>query len=77
MPAPAIDRAFAQSPRPDEVFLMTDGIMPNDVRSLIATLQSVSKARTRVHALAFGADANQSELKAIAAENGGDFRSLP
>lgn len=76
-PAQALERAFAQAPRPDEIFLMTDGIMPDTTRSLITNLQGGSKARTRVHALAFGADANQGELQAIAADNGGDFRALP
>ena len=77
LPAPALERAFALAPRPDEVFLMTDGNMSGDPRDVIARLQSASKAKTTVHAIAFGADANQPELQSIAAENGGSFRFVP
>ena len=76
-PAPALERAFGQAPRPDEVFFMTDGVMPPDVRDYILRLNGQSRARSRVHTIAFGADADQAVLSAIAADNGGQFRAVP
>ena len=76
-PAPALERAFGQSPRPDEIFFMTDGIMPPDVREYITTLNGKSRARTRVNTIAFGSDADQSTLSAIAGDHDGQFRAVP
>jgi uncharacterized protein with von Willebrand factor type A (vWA) domain len=76
-PAPALERAFGQSPRPDELFFMTDGIMPQSVPALIARLNSQSLARTRVHTIAFGQDAERASLEEIARTNGGQFRAVP
>jgi uncharacterized protein with von Willebrand factor type A (vWA) domain len=76
-PAPALERAFGQSPRPDEIFFMTDGIMPPDVREYITTLNGKSRARTRVNTIAFGPDADQSTLSAIAGDHDGQFRAVP
>lgn len=75
-PAPALERAFGQVPRPDEIFFMTDGVMPGDVRDYIIGLNGQSRARTRVHTIAFGADADQATLSAIAADNAGQFRAV-
>ena len=76
-PEPALRRAFALPVRPDEVFLMTDGLMPPDVPSVIVALNGQSRARTRVHTYAFGPDADQRTLAEIARANDGQFRALP
>jgi hypothetical protein len=76
-PTPALEIAFAQRPRPDEIFLMTDGMMTGDVRGEIARMNRTSSARTRVHTIAFGQDADRATLEAIAADNAGNFRTVP
>ena len=76
-PIPALQIAFSQQPRPDEIFLMTDGMMTGDVRGEIARLNGNSRARTRVHSIAFGQDADRAALEAIATDNSGNFRAVP
>ena len=75
-PTDALKIAFRQSPRPDQIFLMTDGLMEVDARGLIAQLNAQSKAKTRVDTIAVGDDADQSVLSAIAADNGGQFQKI-
>lgn len=76
-PAPALTRAFSLGTRPDEVFFMTDGLMPPDTGAVISGLNGQSRALTRVHTFAFGPDADQKTLQDIAAANQGQFRFLP
>jgi len=76
-PTSALRIAFDKSPRPDEIFFMTDGQMEIDARSLIANLNSQSRAKTVVNTFAFGADADVGVLSAIAQDNNGQFRAIP
>lgn len=76
-PEPALRRSFSLGVRPDELFFMTDGLMPPDVASVIAQLNGQSRARTRVHTFAFGPDADRNALSAIAGANDGQFRAVP
>lgn len=76
-PTEALQISFALAPRPDEVFLMTDGQMAGNPRALILSLNGTSRARTRVNTIAFGADADQQVLSDIASDNLGSFRAVP
>jgi hypothetical protein len=76
-PEPALRRAFGLGIRPDEIFFMTDGLMPPETAAVIAGLNGQSRARTRVHTFAFGPDADQAALQAIAGANDGQFRFIP
>ncbi|MSR45252.1 MAG: VWA domain-containing protein [Phycisphaerales bacterium] len=75
-PTSALQLAFRHSPRPDQIFFMTDGLMQIDARSLVAQLNGQSKARTRIDTFAVGNDADQAMLSAVAADNDGQFQKI-
>ncbi|MDC0429382.1 VWA domain-containing protein, partial [Phycisphaerales bacterium] len=76
-PAPALHYAFTSlNPRPDVLFLLTDGQMPADVPAVIRGLND-SASMTQVNAIAFGQGSVVAPLQQIADENGGVFNSVP
>ena len=76
-PAPALQYAFSSlEPRPDVLFLLTDGQMPADVPAVIRGLND-SASMTQVHTIAFGQGSVAAPLQQIADENGGVFNLVP
>jgi hypothetical protein len=76
-PRTALEHAFtALRPIPDELHLMTDGLMPADIPEVIEAL-NVGAARTVVHTYAFTNREGERILEAIAARNGGRYRHIP
>jgi hypothetical protein len=53
-PMPAFNRAFRLNPRPDAIFFLTDGIIPESVPDGVARLNA--KARVPVHTILFGGE---------------------
>lgn len=77
-PVQAIRTVFTQlRPRPDAVYLMTDGVFDNnlEVLKLLEKLNS-SAVKVPVHTIGFGADADLPTLRRIAGESGGTFKSV-
>lgn len=75
-PTDALSRAFSLNPVPDEVFLMTDGLMAPGVREQLHNLNGRSNARSRVNTIAVGADADAQVLRDIASDHSGTFRAV-
>lgn len=76
-PTPAVNYAFTQlDPRPDAVFLLTDGQFESDVAGQLARLNPPTD-QTRVHTIGLGGDVSAATLRAIAAANGGTFTQVP
>jgi len=75
-PTTALDFAFKRSPRPDQLFLMTDGIMAGDARQQLLQLNGQSKAKTSIDTFAVGADADATLLEAIARDHQGSMHPI-
>jgi len=76
-PRSAFNIALTQlDPRPDAIFFMTDGQIPDETSSVVGQLNAQSP-RVRIHAVAFGSDARGGSMSAIAGANGGNFKHVP
>lgn len=76
-PTQAIEYAFTQlDPRPDTLFLLTDGQFDADVAGQLARLNPPTD-QTRVHTIGLGGDVLGPALQAIAAANGGTYVHVP
>jgi len=72
-PMEAFEYAFrGVTPRPDEIFFMTDGRVTagDEILSRLQVLNA-SSPRTRIHAIGLGAKAEMPWLRALAGEHGG------
>jgi hypothetical protein len=81
MPRSALESVFALPQRPDVVFFLTDGEIPDGTADLIAELNGRG-GRVIVNTIAFGDPASQEQLRRIARESGGQYsfvetRSMP
>lgn len=76
MPAPAFQQVFALEQRPDVVFFLTDGEIPQDTPTLVAGLNERGQ-RVVINTVAFGDPTSQQTLKAIADQSGGVYRHVP
>jgi hypothetical protein len=72
-PRSALESVFALPQRPDVVFFLTDGEIPEDTSELIAELNGRGR-RVVVNTIAFGEPASQEQLRRIARESGGQYR---
>jgi hypothetical protein len=68
-------RALGGTTRPDTVFLLTDGEFDPRTPEMIQTQNE--DGQTRINTVAFVDRAGEPLLRAIAAENKGDFRFVP
>ena len=73
VPMPAFYEVFAIDQRPDVIFFLTDGEIPEDTADLVAGLNRRG-GRVTVNTIAFGDAKSQDQLKRIARESGGTYR---
>ena len=76
LPAPAFHQVFALELRPEVIFFMTDGEIPQDTPQIVAGLNERGQ-RVVINTIAFGDPASQHTLKAIAEQSGGVYRHVP
>ena len=72
LPKSALESVFALPQRPDAIFFLTDGEIPEGTADLIAQLNGRGR-RVVVNTIAFGDPASQEELRRIARESGGQY----
>lgn len=77
-PAAAFEEAFSLDPRPDVIFFLTDGIIPQEVPGIIRDLNGRGR-RVVVNVIAvgnrdFASNPAQDVLRGIAADSGGAYR---
>lgn len=76
-PLPAFEYLWSEGERPDVVFFLTDGQIPNGTDTeVIRMIESGGKPAV-VNCIAFSADASQAELRNIANRTEGVFRFVP
>jgi hypothetical protein len=76
MPAQAFHEVFALDQRPEVIFFMTDGEIPQDTPEIVAGLNERGQ-RVVINTVAFGDPAGQAALKRIAEQSGGVYRHIP
>ena len=74
-PAGAFRQAFALEPRPDVIFFLTDGRIPEECLEQVRGLNSRGK-RVQVNTIAFDDPSGGSQLRQIAQESAGQFREV-
>ena len=74
-PITAFRQAFALEPRPDVVFFLTDGAIPQECPEQVRALNARGK-RVQVNAIAFDDGRGSPQLRQIAQESGGQFREV-
>ena len=74
-PVPAFERVFALGDRPDVIFFLTDGEIPDAEAAgdLIAKLNSGGR-RVVINTIAFGDVRSQKLLRRLARDSGGTYR---
>jgi len=75
-PTPAFEHVFGLSVRPDAIFFMTDGEIPETTVADVAKLNT-GRRRVVVHTIAFGEATSQDDLRTIARDSGGMYRYVP
>ncbi len=75
-PTPAFLQVFALDVRPDVIFFLTDGEIPNATASDVAALNNRGK-RVVINTIAFGDPSSQEQLRQIANDSGGAYRFVP
>ncbi len=73
-PLPALELALAL--RPDVIYFLTDGEIPRG-RNVLRTVSGLNRGRVRVHTFAFGVRSGEEMMKALAEQNGGEYRFVP
>lgn len=77
-PGTAFEQVFALNPPPDMVFFLTDGEIPPQIPTYLASRNGAGgKRKIVVHCVAFSEDAGQDTLRRCARENEGTFRFVP
>lgn len=72
VPDPAFELVFAMKPRPEAIYLMTDGLFDPTVAEKIAWLNRGGK-KVPVHCLAFMDRSSEATMKEIAERSGGTY----
>lgn len=62
--------------RPDVIFFLTDGEIPDDTATQVAALNTRG-TRVVINTIAFGDPSSQDQLRRIASESGGVYRFVP
>lgn len=73
LPMSAFEHAFSLPRRPEVIYFMTDGEIPQDTPERVARLNGSGKP-TIIHAIAFGQESSRALLTRIANESGGTYR---
>jgi len=74
-PLPGAELIFRIRPRPDAVYLMTDGEFSDGVLESLANLNR--QAKLPIHTICLGNPAGQDVMKQIAKNSGGTFKFIP
>ncbi|MFO0962463.1 MAG: VWA domain-containing protein [Phycisphaerales bacterium] len=74
-PMGAFRQVFALDTRPDVIFFLSDGEIPEESVGEIRRLNSRGK-KVVIHAIAFGDEAGSARLRQVAAEADGEFREV-
>lgn len=72
-PMDAFRQVFALDVRPDVIFFLTDGQIPDDTARLVANMNRRGE-RVTINTIAFGDDQSQKLLREIATDSGGAYR---
>jgi len=75
LPHEALRHAFNLDPRPDVIFLMTDGQFQGDPFQLIASLNT-GRRKVTIHTISFVDRVEEARLRKIANANGGQYRHV-
>jgi hypothetical protein len=74
-PTRAFRRVFQMDARPDVVFFLSDGEIPQESVAEIRRMNSLGR-RVTVHSIAFGEDAGSARLRQVAQDAGGEYRHV-
>jgi hypothetical protein len=74
-PTRAFHRVFELDVRPDVVFFLSDGEIPEESVTEIRRLNATGRKVT-VNTIAFGDDAGGARLRRVAQDSGGEFRQV-
>jgi len=76
-PLEAFRIAFALSPKPEAMYFMTDGELPQrDAAKIIGSVRAMNESagpRTPIHCIAFGSRSGAGDLRCIARQSGGTY----
>lgn len=75
-PLPAFEMVFELRPRPDAIYLMTDGAFSPGVIPEIKRMNDAWIEPTPVHAISFWTRDSEAQLSQIAAESGGTYTHI-
>lgn len=75
LPLGAFQEVFRLEERPDAIFFLTDGIIPENTPARVAELNSKGRSVV-VNTISFGGDAAVAPLKKIALESDGTYRHV-
>jgi uncharacterized protein YegL len=78
-PLPAFELSFNRSnfPRPDAIYFMTDGEFSDTVDEEIAQRLNISTPPVPIHAICFGNEDGQANMRQIAKDSGGTYTFVP
>jgi hypothetical protein len=74
-PLPAFRQLYALDARPDVIFFLSDGEIPEGSAGEIRRLNARGRKVT-INAIAFGDEAGAARLREVAQESGGEFREV-
>ena len=75
LPYPAFAEVFKLEERPDVIFFLTDGIIPEDTPERVVDLNSQGRSVV-VNTISFGQDASREPLQRMADESDGVYRHV-
>ncbi|MCH2144485.1 MAG: hypothetical protein MK082_04985 [Phycisphaerales bacterium] len=75
LPYPAFAEVFKLEERPDVIFFLTDGIIPEDTPEQVVDLNSQGRSVV-VNTISFGQDASREPLQRMADESDGVYRHV-
>ncbi len=87
LPMPAFEIAFRLQPKPELIFFMTDGIIPQNVPAGVARLNEGVKPKVKINSILFGGEGRskgakralfgEDQLKQLATDSGGTYQFVP
>jgi hypothetical protein len=75
-PQTSFDHVLALDVRPDVIFFLTDGIIPNMTAEFVSSRNRRGKPVV-INTIAFGQEGSQDLLARMARESGGEYREVP
>jgi uncharacterized protein with von Willebrand factor type A (vWA) domain len=74
VPAPAFEYVLSEDLRPDVIFFLTDGEIPEDTADIVSDMNRNGPSRVVINTIAFGDARSQDQLRRIARDSGGTYR---